>query len=798
MAEVSLKIKKKDGTFLELDKSYLQSIESLTQLTSDPSSIQYGALPNSGSATAVDIDGEIKKAIENGTIDNSNLQAEFWMNGNRISSHIITDSDYTPDKVFSVQMSDNISKWDATYAGRSLTDSMTAYALLKEVLKTLPDNYSDDTIDTIILGKTLVYGEENSTGTIADFLKTITITYPYLKSDTYRNTFAKFCNLAQLQCYQDEDGYPVFVGARPAMHQNEMKNAIHIPKRNQASELSYNLITKNTNPTITVNEFQIISEEIEDIGSIEDTSPNSDNVAVSTDVIDVFSQSWIAIGDWSVMRFVKKGTSLDKYISITTSGTPWGVVSAQYTDKTNRKYGNELKNFSSLEAFTSSLSSNKNEFAFGYLSATEDTSLFEKETTFFLAYNGNYDTKVVKLIQFMFGGSLSVSKMPNTATAVTHKGGNYSVQIPQNELITDNTKILSKKASTFISNQISKDYLNGVNNAQVSLFITDLYNKDGDLVKEWSKGQVLTDGDIVYFDDDKYYNGTQKYWRVTSAKPEYSGAPLFDVELMEVKVPVDGIWIVKTWNNLDSFYGSNIWIDEDKIYYLNGNTQYLLNKNTSTWDSGTYFAEATPFITGSSMWSDGENTYSSHFYNQFNYQYVLNKSNNTWESKTWSGYDRISAENIWQEGNNIYYSEWDSQYVLDKATSTWSEKTWTGLTNFNGKNVWTDGEYIYYSEGSIQYRLNVESSRWEVTIPSWTGLTNFNGTDIWTNGNTVYCFKNNKQWKLDKSKISQSIPSHAWDLANINQFSENFYPNEVWNDGSSTYYSNGTEQYVLS
>ena len=132
MAEVSLKIKKKDGTFLELDKSYLQSIESLTQLTSDPSSIQYGAIPNSGSVTAIDIDGEIKKAIENGTIDNSNLQAEFWMNGNRISSHIITDSDYTPDKVFSVQMSDNISKWDATYAGRSLTDSMTAYALLKE------------------------------------------------------------------------------------------------------------------------------------------------------------------------------------------------------------------------------------------------------------------------------------------------------------------------------------------------------------------------------------------------------------------------------------------------------------------------------------------------------------------------------------------------------------------------------------------------------------------------------------------------------------------------------------------
>ena len=69
---------------------------------------------------------------------------------------------------------------------------------------------------------------------------------------------------------------------------------------------------------------------------------------------------------------------------------------------------------------------------------------------------------------------------------------------------------------------------------------------------------------------------------------------------------------------------------------------------------------------GGRIWTDGENIY----YSGSEGQYVLNRETSTWESKTWSGVTSIAGEYIWTDGENIYYSALTAQYKLAKAIPT--------------------------------------------------------------------------------------------------------------------------------
>ena len=117
--------------------------------------------------------------------------------------------------------------------------------------------------------------------------------------------------------------------------------------------------------------------------------------------------------------------------------------------------------------------------------------------------------------------------------------------------------------------------------------------------------------------------------------------------------------------------------------------------DAKTWTGLTYFA-------GSSVWTDGTDIY----YSYGNSQYVLDKSTSTWIAKTWTGLTSFVGSNIWTDGTDVYYSSGSTQYVLDKSNSTWSAKTWTGLTSFDGRKIWTDGTDVYHSSGSTQYVLS--------------------------------------------------------------------------------------------
>lgn len=137
MAEVSLKLKKKDGSNYEITPlNGLNSVESKSQSTTQPKEIFYGVVPNTGSFEVTDYNGKIRKAIEADEIDYSNTQAELDFNGQVINSHITTDSDYNEDTVFSAEMTDTLANWDnINFAGRALTESCSLYVVLSDIVK---------------------------------------------------------------------------------------------------------------------------------------------------------------------------------------------------------------------------------------------------------------------------------------------------------------------------------------------------------------------------------------------------------------------------------------------------------------------------------------------------------------------------------------------------------------------------------------------------------------------------------------------------------------------------------------
>ena len=242
--------------YYEVDRfNGLKQVESLSQSTPDASSIYYGTLANSGSAEIVDVDGEIEDMINDGILDNSNVPIELYIDNHLVQSHITNDSDYTPDKILNLQFTNKIENWDTiSYGGYPYPDEpKTAYEMLYNVLSGLGGLQPVDDM----LSEEIVYGDTPVFGTVKSYLEAITIPYPYLPSDTYRNTIDKFCRLAQLQCFQKDDGTIKFVSARPIVTSLQADDAIIVPKYAQIDNLKKTIVLKNKYDAVEIQNTQV-------------------------------------------------------------------------------------------------------------------------------------------------------------------------------------------------------------------------------------------------------------------------------------------------------------------------------------------------------------------------------------------------------------------------------------------------------------------------------------------------------------------------------------------------------------
>lgn len=251
MAKINLDINLNNGETLQLGNKDILSVESLSQSNGQPKGIFYGVTPNSGRAEINDNNGDFAKMIRNGTIKNSNMPISVFANGKKVQEHLTTDSDYDNNgRVFSMQFENELSKWDSfQYGGLELnTDNVgnpipdNAYNMLVSVLTNEYVGYTPSEVDDMLTTQ-IVYGANNTIGSVKEYLQSITINAPYLASCSLRETIEKFCLLAQLNVYEDNNGKIKFVSARPKRVGHEP--ILVIPPKKQFSALTKDIILKN-------------------------------------------------------------------------------------------------------------------------------------------------------------------------------------------------------------------------------------------------------------------------------------------------------------------------------------------------------------------------------------------------------------------------------------------------------------------------------------------------------------------------------------------------------------------------
>lgn len=226
MADIKVKIKLKSGGDYEITPaSGLQSFESLNQTTASPDEIFYGVIPNRGSITGTDIDGSIESLIKNGEID-KDCAVEIWENGEQKAAHIITDSEYSPDKDYTIELSNKLSKWEnIPYAGYAYTKSIrpTLYDIALHVFKSVfyPNDATDSNVIEMFEKMPPIYVEPHqeaySSGNVSiiGYLTQLEVGNDYIEPCSLKEAIDKICAVAQLQCTEDDVGNPIFIMARP-------------------------------------------------------------------------------------------------------------------------------------------------------------------------------------------------------------------------------------------------------------------------------------------------------------------------------------------------------------------------------------------------------------------------------------------------------------------------------------------------------------------------------------------------------------------------------------------------------
>ena len=104
-----------------------------------------------------------------------------------------------------------------------------------------------------------------------------------------------------------------------------------------------------------------------------------------------------------------------------------------------------------------------------------------------------------------------------------------------------NTEHERELQSTVLASDIVFDYRNGVKTGTIDIFPGNYDNYDGDTRINWSNGEMIEIGDIVYIMNKTWEtsmlqpNGEPVYWRVVDRKVKYDGQIIISLTLKQVE-----------------------------------------------------------------------------------------------------------------------------------------------------------------------------------------------------------------------------------------------------------------------
>ena len=525
--------------YIELTSGRISSISANNRSSNNPDDIEYGIVYNNGSIEINGVDEEIKEYITDGIIEDKSTPVEIYVNGNKIQSAIITDSQYDD---YSLQLDSQLMDdfqliADKKYLARNLSNSMTAYALLVEIMNNL--GYNNTQVDDMLSSSMVncIDGETVKYITIKEHLQGIIILYPYLKEASNQEQINKICELAQLRCYKLPSNTFKFVSARPVALTSEIANAIKIPLYAQITEPKTTIILNNKYNAVKANYNRITYPRTEifsatatmefdsEGGHPYATSSNSDLTATIAVDVNYLSLSLnLKLDDinkifhkddkeqFTVQLTINGGKELyvtDALVKSTTTTTPFGVTK-------DLRYEQEFVSHYDITLVNNILSVNV------VMRITKRPEVLPANTT----YNG-YHISEVKLT-ILTG---CVEESPETAT-FSIGTGNHIYEANSNELIASTTQDIKPMITElrFKRNALTilNDYSNGVATCSLDTFCTQL---DG---KNWAMGEMLQPQDVVYFESDYNRSGAQRYFRVLENGYAYSGNHRNPIKLQEI------------------------------------------------------------------------------------------------------------------------------------------------------------------------------------------------------------------------------------------------------------------------
>lgn len=598
MAKVVLKFETNDanGKKLEIDDGSIVSLNSLSQSSSYSSGINYGCIANTGSMTIVDFNGNIAKQIKEGTMPSSNVDVDLYVNNNKIQSHITTDSTYDEStNEFNVSVTNRIADWDILkYNGYIYRDkSATLYEILADVFSVVSDSL-DDALSEIIV---YTYPEDGSfvskQGTIKDYLQLISVEYPYIEYGyTIRQIIDDICTIAQLQCFIDDNDKIKFVSARPISIEqnipmvidnsiilNDINSDLFIRNKYDGVELyEYNGIYNNhtaiyessmitlysgkefigNNEGVNKEEYSITRHYHEawsyiNIKYIFDLKDVSSDFAINPDNIDDIK-----------LRLTINNQNYTYVVNI--SGFVDGSESIDLGSSSEIKILNPLDTPTSREAYY---------FIFNRIENSSKLSF-----DIFLPYgglpsgaygNGSYPYSYIQYFTFeILKTAISFNKISVNSENIEYAKTKASLNL-STKLLQTQTTLSGVKMSDIIKHNIVTDYKNGLQSAKLKVVCSDMYNQNGDLIKNWKLGKILENNDLIQVDDKKS--------KINSRNFIYDGSPEIELQTLEQKI----IFFYGLFKDSDGVYSWNHLIDSGKIsvYTLSGGRISISSTDTS-------------------------------------------------------------------------------------------------------------------------------------------------------------------------------------------------------------------------
>lgn len=566
--EKAARLMLEDEGLYTFTKRELLNIEHLCQSNITPNQIFYGVVPDSGSVELLDIDNKILNLVNTQQITNKPIDASIYINDNLFAKAKTAgkpDYDVNEKKLKLKLTSKFINVKNIKYNRPFISNKIRVGSLYEypndvSVYNLIVDLISETGLytnpdDTAFMFSDSTQLQDYTIGTLANYLQSLIIEYPYINSSNALEAFNKLCQIGQVNLIEDA-GRLRLINSRPII----AKNAIIIPKSKQYGVFKYSVILDNKYDNIKISST-VFNNEYKEIYSSDKlfVTQNRDYIGndagVNDEKYDVYGSD-SSPNYWFQFNYHFNAKDVDYILDFrSNSNDDYFDVKATESRKIYihedtlpvNDYTQDEERDINFDYTSTAISYHQ-----PYLQDNKIINVFNYTKTLGGDNDGDIDIRCqinwYEHSEYAAGTIFSYSwtrdnyienfyfKIRCTAYSLSDyivsfgSGDNYYT-VNNNELFQYNYDG-DNSAITKFSNNILSDYKNGISDGVVTVSYGDYYDENGNKIIDSEKGGVFKVGDIVKIE------GSDKTWKITGRKLRKKGVIFIDLEVSEVNPPV--------------------------------------------------------------------------------------------------------------------------------------------------------------------------------------------------------------------------------------------------------------------